>query len=48
MGFGTERVATKALNKNALNSKQVKGLQALQNICGVKKNPEKIEDDKII
>lgn len=38
MGFGTNRIVSKGLNKNGLNSNQLKGMSTLQNICGVKKN----------
>jgi hypothetical protein len=38
MGFGTNRVVSKGLNKNGLTVNQLKGMNTLQNICGVKKN----------
>jgi hypothetical protein len=37
MGFGTNRVVGKTLNKTGLTSTQMKGMNTLQNICGVKK-----------
>jgi hypothetical protein len=44
MGFGTNRVVSKGLNKNSLSATQMKGVSTLQNICGVKKNPEVNKD----
>lgn len=37
MGFGTNRVVAKSLNKTGLSATQMKGMSTLQNICGVKK-----------
>lgn len=49
MGFGTNRVVSKGLNKTSLSATQMKGMSTLQNICGVKKNPEVNKDtDKMM
>jgi hypothetical protein len=44
MGFGTNRVVSKGLNKTGLTTNQLKGMNTLQNICGVKKTENKTED----
>lgn len=46
MGFGTNRVVGKQLNKTGLSINQMKGMSTLHGICGVKKidNKEEIEN----
>ena len=46
MGFGTNRVVGKQLNKSGLSVNQMKGMSTLHGICGVKKidNKEEIEN----
>lgn len=44
MGFGTNRVVAKSLNKSGLSATQMKGMSTLQNICGVKKTDLKEND----
>ena len=39
MGFGTNRVVGKTLNKTSLSSNQIKGMNMLKSICDVKKQP---------
>ncbi len=36
LGFGTNRVVGKALNRNALSAGQMKSINTLQTLCGVK------------
>ena len=36
LGFGTNRVVGKALNRNALSVGQMKSINTLQTLCGVK------------
>ena len=42
MGFGTNRVVGKQLNKTTLSSSQLKGMSMLKGICDVKKKPSTI------
>lgn len=46
MGFGTNRVVGKQLNKTGLSATQLKGMSTLHGICGVKKieNKEEIKN----
>lgn len=46
MGFGTNRVVGKQLNKTGLSATQMKGMSTLHGICGVKKieNKEEIQN----
>jgi len=46
MGFGTNRVVGKQLNKTGLSATQMKGMNTLHGICGVKKieNKEEIQN----
>ena len=46
VGFGTNRVVGKQLNKSGLSVNQMKGMSTLHGICGVKKidNKEEIEN----
>ncbi len=37
MGFGTNRVVGKKLDKTGLSATQMKGMSKLQSICGVRK-----------
>jgi hypothetical protein len=37
MGFGTNRVVGKKLDKSGLSATQMKGMNKLQSICGVRK-----------
>lgn len=48
MGFATNRVVGKNLNKGGLSSVQMKGMSTLQNICGVKKTDEKIDQNALL
>ena len=43
MGFGTNRVVAKQLNKTTLSSSQLKGMSMLKNICDVKKKPSNVD-----
>lgn len=45
MGFATNRVVSKGMNKTGLSAVQLKGMSKLQNICGVKKPEEKKESE---
>ncbi len=45
MGFATNRVVSKGMNKTGLSAVQLKGMSKLQNICGVKKPEEKKENN---
>lgn len=49
MGFGTNRVVGKQLNKTGLSATQMKGMSTLHGICGVKKieNKEEIQNNII-
>lgn len=49
MGFGTNRVVGKQLNKTGLSITQMKGMSTLHGICGVKKieNKEEIQNNII-
>lgn len=49
MGFGTNRVFGKQLNKTGLSATQLKGMSTLNGICGVKKiaNKEEIQNNII-
>jgi hypothetical protein len=42
LGFGTNRIVSKPLNKNGLTNEQLKSMSALQSICGVKKSETEI------
>ena len=42
MGFGTNRVVGKQLNKTTLNSNQIKGMNMLKSICDVKKQTNSV------
>ena len=46
MGFGTNRVVGKQLNKTSLSTSQLKGMNMLKNICDVKKQPTITEEKK--
>lgn len=48
MGFGTNRVVGKQLNKTNLTSSQIKNMNMLKNLCDVKKQPSNsvIEEKK--
>jgi hypothetical protein len=46
MGMGTNRVVGKQLNRNSLNTNQLKGMNMLKSICDVKKQPSIIEEKK--
>ncbi len=48
MGFATNRIVSKNLNKTGLSSVQMKGMSTLQNICGVKKTDEKIDQNALL
>ncbi len=48
MGFATNRVVGKNLNKGGLSAVQMKGMSTLQNICGVKKTDEKIDQNALL
>lgn len=48
MGFGTTRVVGKTLNKTGLSATQMKGMSTLQNICGVKKTDDKIDQNALL
>jgi hypothetical protein len=48
MGFATNRVVGKNLNKGGLSAIQMKGMSTLQNICGVKKTDEKIDQNALL
>ncbi len=48
MGFGTTRVVGKTLNKSGLSATQMKGMSTLQNICGVKKSDDKIDQNALL
>ena len=37
MGFGTNRIVSKTMNKTGLSSVQMKGMSMLQGICGAKR-----------
>jgi hypothetical protein len=42
MGFGTNRIVSKPLNKTGLSSEQMRSMSTLQSICGVKKSESEI------
>ena len=44
MGFGTQRLPSRTLNKTAIDS-QVKGMNALSNLIGIKKQPTNLAED---
>ncbi len=47
MGFGTNRVVGKQLNKTNLTSSQIKGMNMLKTLCDVKKQPTvSVTEDK--
>jgi hypothetical protein len=46
MGFATNRVVSKGINKSGLSAVQLKGMSKLQNICGVKKPEEKKDNNE--
>lgn len=48
MGFGTNRVVGKQINKTALSSTQLKGMNMLKSICDVKKKPTEEKKEEIV
>jgi hypothetical protein len=42
MGFGTNRIVSKPLNKTGLSTEQMRSMNTLQSICGVKKSDTEI------
>ena len=48
MGFGTNRVVGKKLDKSGLSATQMKGMSMLHGMCGVKKIENKEIDDNVL
>ena len=48
MGFGTNRVVGKKLNKTGLSATQMKGMSTLHGICGAKKVENKELDESTL
>ncbi len=48
MGFGTNRVVSRQLNKTGLSATQLKGMDKLRGICDVKKNTGKENEKDVI
>jgi hypothetical protein len=48
MGFGTNRIVSKTMNKTGLSSVQMKGMSMLLGICGAKKTDEKIDHTALL